>query len=90
MYTTELSKNVKPIETAEDRERFNEVCDRLGIPQPPGGTATTVEEAQRIAASVGKCNTSPYSVPISHAGPSRGCSTKPRKPWSSRPLRVKS
>ena len=41
------------IDTAEDREKWNELCDRLSIPQPPGGTAVTTEEAQAIAARVG-------------------------------------
>jgi carbamoyl-phosphate synthase large subunit len=48
-----LGTSPDSIDLAEDRERFNDVCARLGIPQPPGGTATTVEEAQRVAASVG-------------------------------------
>jgi carbamoyl-phosphate synthase large subunit len=41
------------IDLAEDRERFNRLCEELGIPQPPGGTATTVEGALAVAASVG-------------------------------------
>ena len=41
------------IDLAEDRERWNELCEKLFIPQPPGGTATTFEEAQTIAAIVG-------------------------------------
>jgi carbamoyl-phosphate synthase large subunit len=41
------------IDLAEDRERFNRLCDELGIPQPPGGTATTAEGALAVAASVG-------------------------------------
>jgi carbamoyl-phosphate synthase large subunit len=41
------------IDAAEDRERFNALCDRLGIPQPAGGTATTVDDAVAVAAAVG-------------------------------------
>ncbi len=41
------------IDLAEDRERFNGLCERLGIPQPPGGTATTIEAAQAIAGGIG-------------------------------------
>ena len=41
------------IDLAEDRERWNALCARLGIPQPPGGTATSFEEAQQVAARVG-------------------------------------
>ncbi len=41
------------IDRAEDRERWNALCARLGIPQPPGGTATSVAEARRVAEKVG-------------------------------------
>ncbi|MGA3216969.1 MAG: carbamoyl-phosphate synthase large subunit, partial [Acidimicrobiales bacterium] len=41
------------IDLAEDRERWNALCERLGIPQPPGGTALTVSEALDVAAKVG-------------------------------------
>ena len=38
---------------AEDRRRFHEFADALGIPQPPGGTAESFVEARRIAGEVG-------------------------------------
>ena len=38
---------------AEDRRRFHEFADALGIPQPAGGTAESFVEARRIAAEVG-------------------------------------
>jgi carbamoyl-phosphate synthase large subunit len=41
------------IDLAEDREKWSALCDSLHIAQPPGGTATTFEEALVIAASVG-------------------------------------
>ncbi len=41
------------IDLAEDRDRFNALCDSLGIPQPPGGTASSPEEAEAIAAGIG-------------------------------------
>ncbi len=41
------------IDAAEDRNQWADVCDRLGIPQPAGGTAVTVEEAIEVAAQVG-------------------------------------
>jgi carbamoyl-phosphate synthase large subunit len=41
------------IDLAEDRERWNALCERLSIPQPPGGTAVTFEEARSIAQRVG-------------------------------------
>jgi carbamoyl-phosphate synthase large subunit len=41
------------IDLAEDRERWNALCTSLSIPQPPGGTAVTFEEARTIARRVG-------------------------------------
>jgi carbamoyl-phosphate synthase large subunit len=41
------------IDLAEDRERWNALCDRLGIAQPPGGTATTLEDALAVVNEVG-------------------------------------
>jgi carbamoyl-phosphate synthase large subunit len=41
------------IDAAEDRKRFGELLDKLGIKCPPYGTASTVEEAVRIANSIG-------------------------------------
>ena len=41
------------IEAAEDRERWNALCTRLGIPQPPGGAATSGAEALEVARRVG-------------------------------------
>jgi carbamoyl-phosphate synthase large subunit len=38
---------------AEDRRRFHELADALGIPQPPGGTANSQAEALAIAERVG-------------------------------------
>jgi carbamoyl-phosphate synthase large subunit len=41
------------IDLAEDRERWNGLCERLGIPQPPGGLASDVDEALTVARKVG-------------------------------------
>ena len=41
------------IDAAEDRERFNALCARLGLPQPAGGTASRVDDAVKIARDVG-------------------------------------
>jgi len=41
------------IDLAEDRERWNSLCNSLSIPQPPGGTAVTFDEARSIAQRVG-------------------------------------
>ena len=41
------------IDLAEDRERWNGLCEKLRIPQAAGGTATSLEEALAIASKVG-------------------------------------
>jgi carbamoyl-phosphate synthase large subunit len=41
------------IDQAEDREKWNRVCAGLGIPQPPGGTAASLEEALAVTDRVG-------------------------------------
>jgi carbamoyl-phosphate synthase large subunit len=48
-----LGTSPASIDLAEDRERWNDLCGRLGIPQPPGGTATTPAEAVAVAGHVG-------------------------------------
>ncbi len=41
------------IDRAEDREKWNEVCHRLRIPHPPGGTAVSLEQALAVAERIG-------------------------------------
>ena len=41
------------IDLAEDRDQFRMVMDKLGIPMPESGMATTVEEAIAIAGKIG-------------------------------------
>ncbi len=41
------------IDLAEDRQRFNMVMQKLGIPQPESGMASRMEEALAIAARIG-------------------------------------
>ena len=41
------------IDAAEDRQRWNEICDELFIPQPPGGTASDLEQALAITDDIG-------------------------------------
>ncbi len=48
-----LGTSPASIDLAEDRERWNTLCHELGIPQPPGGTATTSAEALAVATRVG-------------------------------------
>jgi len=48
-----LGTSPASIDAAEDREQWNALCRSLRIPQPPGGTATSVGEALAVAAEVG-------------------------------------
>ena len=48
-----LGTSPDSIDLAEDRERWADLCHGLGIPQPPGGTAVTVDEALKVAEEVG-------------------------------------
>jgi carbamoyl-phosphate synthase large subunit len=48
-----LGTSPASIDAAEDRELWNALCARLEIPQPAGGTATTVDEALAIVGRIG-------------------------------------
>ncbi len=48
-----LGTQPEVIDLAEDRDQFRMMMDKLGIPMPESGMATTVEEAQAIAARIG-------------------------------------
>jgi carbamoyl-phosphate synthase large subunit len=48
-----LGSSAEAIDIAEDRRRFEDFLDRLGIPQPPGAGVTSVEEALNVARSLG-------------------------------------
>ena len=48
-----LGTSPAAIDAAEDRERWNELCARLDIPQPAGGTAATLDEALAITGRIG-------------------------------------
>jgi len=48
-----IGSSADTVDLAEDRQRFEDFLDRSGIPQPPGGTATSLEEAQSIAQAIG-------------------------------------
>ena len=45
--------DLEAIERTEERTRFAEMVDRLGIPQPRGGMATSLSEALAVAEEVG-------------------------------------
>jgi carbamoyl-phosphate synthase large subunit len=48
-----LGTSPDSIDRAEDRERFKEVLDKLGLLQPANGTARSPQEAERIANAIG-------------------------------------
>lgn len=48
-----IGSSAETIDVAEDRKRFEDFLDRQGIPQPPGGTATSTEGARNIADLIG-------------------------------------
>jgi len=48
-----MGSTVEAIDLAEDRRAFAKALDAIGIPQPVGGTTTTVEEAVAIAERAG-------------------------------------
>ncbi|MFP4628876.1 MAG: carbamoyl-phosphate synthase large subunit, partial [Halobacteriales archaeon] len=48
-----LGTSVVAMDLAEDRDRFNRLLDQHGVAQPEGGTASTPEEAEALAADIG-------------------------------------
>ena len=48
-----LGTSPESIDLAEDRDRFNALCNELEIPQPEGGTASSAAAARTIANEVG-------------------------------------
>ncbi len=48
-----LGTSTESIHLAEDREKFKNVIEKLGIPQPESGIARSVEEARQVANRIG-------------------------------------
>jgi len=48
-----IGTSPESIDLAEDRKRFGKLLEKLDIPQPAGGTATSVEEALAIGERIG-------------------------------------
>jgi len=48
-----LGTSPASIDLAEDREQWARLCAQLEIPQPAGGTATTLEEARAVVERIG-------------------------------------
>lgn len=48
-----LGTKAEDVDAAEDRELFDEILEKCGIPRPSGGTVFTAEEAKRVANELG-------------------------------------
>jgi carbamoyl-phosphate synthase large subunit len=48
-----IGTSPETIDLAEDRDRFRQMMEKLGIPQAPSGMASTMEQALAIAARIG-------------------------------------
>jgi carbamoyl-phosphate synthase large subunit len=48
-----LGSSAEAIDIAEDRHRFEDFLDRLGIPEPPGAGVRSLEEALNVAKTLG-------------------------------------
>ncbi len=48
-----LGTPVSAIDAAEDRQLWSDICRKIGVAQPPGDVATTLDGAKSIAARVG-------------------------------------
>ena len=48
-----LGSSAEAIDMAEDRARFEDLMERLGIPQPPGAAVANIEEALSTAQLIG-------------------------------------
>ena len=48
-----MGSSAEAIDMASDRGRFEDLAARIGVPQPPAGTARSPEEALHIASSIG-------------------------------------
>jgi carbamoyl-phosphate synthase large subunit len=48
-----IGTSLDSIDLAEDRKRFDALLEKLKLERPPGGTATSLEEAVRVANTLG-------------------------------------
>ncbi len=48
-----LGTDAADVDAAEDRELFDEILEKCGIPRPTGGTVFTAEEAKEVANKLG-------------------------------------
>ena len=70
-----IGTSVDTIEDAEDREKFQQLLERLGLKQPANGIARTMAQARAEAAKIGfPCWCGPASC--SAAGPWKSATTR--------------
>ena len=48
-----IGSNIDAIRNAEDRDEFEKIMERLGIPKPAGYGVTTIEEGMKVAEKIG-------------------------------------
>ncbi len=48
-----LGTSAENVDAAEDRELFDEILEKCGIPRPSGGTVFTAEQAKKVANKLG-------------------------------------
>jgi len=48
-----IGSDAAVIDMAEDRRRFEQFLTQLGVPQPPGAAVTSIEDALKVARSIG-------------------------------------
>jgi len=48
-----IGSDAEVIDLAEDRRRFEEFLQRIGVPQPPGSAVTNIDDALKTAQSIG-------------------------------------
>ena len=53
MGVTILGTTAEDVDAAEDRELFDEILEKTGIPRASGGTVFTAEEAKKVANEIG-------------------------------------
>ena len=73
-----LGTSVDAIDRAENRERFERLCRRIGAAVPPNGVAASVEEAVEVGRRVGYPVLVRPSYVLGRGGPCRSSMTRLR------------
>ena len=73
-----LGTPVSAIDAAEDRQQWSAICASLGLAQPPGDVAVTLEEARSIVQAASVFRSWCDRVTSSVDAPWRSSTTTPR------------